>query len=61
MKHFMFTSLSYQSACHQELDKVLEEISKMTSEENRGPLENLYGLKFPNCDRDGLYNLKQVS
>lgn len=33
----------------------------MTSEDNRGPLENLYGLKFPNCDRHGLYNLKQVS
>lgn len=33
----------------------------MTSEDNRGPLENLYGLKFPNCDRRGLYNVKQVS
>ncbi|XP_037543109.1 insulin-like growth factor-binding protein 2-A [Nematolebias whitei] len=50
-----------QSACHQELDQVLEEISKMTSEDNRGPLEDLYGLKFPNCDRDGLYNLKQCN
>lgn len=50
-----------QSACQQELDKVLEEISKMTSEDNRGPLENLYGLKFPNCDRHGLYNLKQCN
>ncbi|XP_040005166.1 insulin-like growth factor-binding protein 2-B isoform X2 [Xiphias gladius] len=49
-----------KSACQQELDKVLEEISKMTSEDNRGPLENLYGLKFPNCDRHGLYNLKQT-
>ncbi len=56
-----FLLLSFQSACQQELDKVLEEISKMTSEDNRGPLENLYGLKFPNCDRHGLYNLKQVS
>lgn len=52
---------SFQSACQQELDEVLKEISKMTSEDNRGPLENLYELKFPNCDKDGLYNLKQVS
>lgn len=50
-----------QSPCQQELDKVLEEISKITSEDNRGPLENLYGLKFPNCDRHGLYNLKQCN
>lgn len=50
-----------QSACQQELDKVLEEISRMTSDDNRGPLENLYGLKFPNCDRHGLYNLKQCN
>lgn len=50
-----------QSACQQELDSVLEEISKMTSEDNRGPLEYLYGLKFPNCDRHGLYNLKQCN
>ncbi|XP_047455995.1 insulin-like growth factor-binding protein 2-B [Mugil cephalus] len=50
-----------QSACQQELDQVLEEISKMTSEDNRGPLENLYGLKFPNCDRHGFYNLKQCN
>ncbi|XP_029386447.1 insulin-like growth factor-binding protein 2-B [Echeneis naucrates] len=50
-----------QTACQQELDMVLEEISKMTSQDNRGPLENLYGLKFPNCDRHGLYNLKQCN
>nr|AHL84196.1 insulin-like growth factor binding protein-2b [Paralichthys olivaceus] len=50
-----------QSACQQELDMVLEEISKMTAEDNRGPLEDLYGLKFPNCDRHGLYNLKQCN
>ncbi|XP_034741124.1 insulin-like growth factor-binding protein 2-B [Etheostoma cragini] len=48
-----------QSACNQELEKVLEEVSKITSEDNRGPLENLYELKFPNCDRHGQYNLKQ--
>nr|XP_046260646.1 insulin-like growth factor-binding protein 2-B isoform X2 [Scatophagus argus] len=53
------TQRAPQSPCQQELDKVLEEISKMTSDDNRGPLENLYGLKFPNCDRHGLYNLKQ--
>lgn len=50
-----------QSACQMELDKVLEEISKMSSEDNRGPLENLYVLKFPNCDRFGLYNIKQCN
>lgn len=50
-----------QTACQQELDKVLEEISRMTSEDNRGPLENLYGLKFPNCDKHRLYNLKQCN
>lgn len=51
---------SDQTACQQELNEVLEEISRMTSEDNRGPLENLYRLKFPNCDKDGLYSLKQV-
>lgn len=55
----MLTS-SVQTACQQELNEVLEEISRMTSEDNRGPLENLYRLKFPNCDKDGLYSLKQV-
>ncbi|XP_034417756.1 insulin-like growth factor-binding protein 2-B [Cyclopterus lumpus] len=55
------TQKGLQSACQQELDSVLEEISKMTSEDSRGPLEYLYGLKFPNCDRHGLYNLKQCN
>ncbi|KAM4609084.1 insulin-like growth factor-binding protein 2-B [Polymixia lowei] len=55
------TQTQPQSSCQQELDKVLEEISKMTFEDNRGPLENLYELKFPNCDRHGLYNLKQCN
>ncbi|KAF3695131.1 Insulin-like growth factor-binding protein 2-A [Channa argus] len=50
-----------QNSCQRELDKVLEEISRMTSEDNRSPLENLYGLKFPNCDRSGMYNLKQCN
>ncbi|XP_017547082.1 insulin-like growth factor-binding protein 2-B [Pygocentrus nattereri] len=48
-----------QSQCQQELDKVLEEISKMTFHDNKGTLENLYELKFPNCDQKGHYNLKQ--
>uniref|UniRef100_A0A8C6V2S7 Insulin-like growth factor binding protein 2b n=1 Tax=Neogobius melanostomus TaxID=47308 RepID=A0A8C6V2S7_9GOBI len=48
-----------QSACQMELDKVLEEISKITTVDHRGPLENLSELKFPNCDPFGLYNIKQ--
>lgn len=50
-----------QSACQLELDKVLEEISKITTEDHRGPLENLSELKFPNCDPFGLYNIKQCN
>ncbi|XP_063070580.1 insulin-like growth factor-binding protein 2-B [Engraulis encrasicolus] len=45
--------------CQQELDKILEEISKMTFLNNKGSLENLYELKFPNCDKEGQYNRKQ--
>ncbi|XP_056322054.1 insulin-like growth factor-binding protein 2-B [Danio aesculapii] len=48
-----------QSQCQQELDKVLENISRMAFHDNKGPLENLYDLKFPNCDKTGQYNLKQ--
>ncbi|XDV30029.1 hypothetical protein PO909_033031 [Leuciscus waleckii] len=48
-----------QSQCQQELDKVLENISRMVFHDNKGPLENLYDLKFPNCDKTGQYNLKQ--
>uniref|UniRef100_A0A4W5PME7 Insulin-like growth factor binding protein 2b n=1 Tax=Hucho hucho TaxID=62062 RepID=A0A4W5PME7_9TELE len=48
-----------KSPCQQELNNVLEEISKMSFHDNRGPVENLYQLKFPNCDRIGQYNLKQ--
>lgn len=29
--------------------------------DDRGPLEHLYSLHIPNCDKNGLYNLKQVS
>ncbi|XP_060786286.1 insulin-like growth factor-binding protein 2-B [Neoarius graeffei] len=47
------------SQCQQELDKVLEEISKMTFHDNKGHLENLYELTFPNCDSNGQYNVKQ--
>ncbi|KAM9486369.1 insulin-like growth factor-binding protein 2-B isoform 2-T2 [Clarias gariepinus] len=47
------------SQCQQELDKVLEEISKMTFHDNKGHLENLYELSFPNCDSNGQYNVKQ--
>ncbi|KAM9805096.1 insulin-like growth factor-binding protein 2-A [Neosynchiropus ocellatus] len=47
-----------QTVCEQELDQVLEKISKMTPEDNRGQLEN---LKFPNCDVNGLFNLKQCN
>ncbi|KAJ3592372.1 hypothetical protein NHX12_007499 [Muraenolepis orangiensis] len=44
-----------QSSCQQELNRVLVEISRMTLQ------ENLYELRFPNCDRNGLYNLKQCN
>ncbi|KAF4087113.1 hypothetical protein AMELA_G00092600 [Ameiurus melas] len=47
------------SQCQQQLDKVLEEISKMTFHDNKGHLENLYELTFPNCDSNGHYNVKQ--
>uniref|UniRef100_A0A3Q3QUH4 Uncharacterized protein n=1 Tax=Monopterus albus TaxID=43700 RepID=A0A3Q3QUH4_MONAL len=44
-----------------QIQTVPQEIYKITSEDSRGPLENLYRLKFPNCDRHGLYNLKQCN
>ncbi|XP_046903160.1 insulin-like growth factor-binding protein 2-B [Hypomesus transpacificus] len=50
-----------QSPCQQELSRVLEHISRMTFQDNRGLLENLYKLKFPNCDKHGHYNLKQCN
>lgn len=53
------TLLPKLSQCQQDLDKVLENISRMTFHDNKGPLENLYDLKFPNCDKTGQYNLKQ--
>jgi len=39
---------------------VLERISKIPFRDNRGPLEDLYSLHIPNCDKRGQYNLKQV-
>uniref|UniRef100_G3PMM3 Insulin-like growth factor binding protein 2a n=1 Tax=Gasterosteus aculeatus TaxID=69293 RepID=G3PMM3_GASAC len=45
--------------CQQELDQILERISKMPFRDNRGPLEDLYALHIPNCDKRGQYNLKQ--
>ncbi|XP_076872176.1 LOW QUALITY PROTEIN: insulin-like growth factor-binding protein 2-A [Brachyhypopomus gauderio] len=51
--------LSEESQCQQELDQVLERISTMPFRDNRGPLEDLYSLHIPNCDKKGQYNLKQ--
>nr|KAF6353364.1 insulin like growth factor binding protein 2 [Pipistrellus kuhlii] len=50
---------SPRTPCQQELDQVLERISTMRLPDERGPLEHLYSLHIPNCDKDGLYNLKQ--
>ncbi|XP_023820683.1 insulin-like growth factor-binding protein 2 isoform X1 [Oryzias latipes] len=52
-------TLPKQTQCQQELDQVLERISKMPFRDNRGPLEDLYALHIPNCDKRGQYNLKQ--
>ncbi|KAJ8349547.1 hypothetical protein SKAU_G00246770 [Synaphobranchus kaupii] len=49
------------SQCQQELDQVLERISKMPFSENRGPLEDLYAMHIPNCDKRGQYNMKQCN
>lgn len=51
----------FKTQCQQELDQVLERISKMPFRDNRGPLEDLYALHIPNCDKRGQYNLKQVT
>ncbi|XP_008581933.1 PREDICTED: insulin-like growth factor-binding protein 2 [Galeopterus variegatus] len=48
-----------RTPCQQELDQVLERISTMRLPDERGPLEHLYALLIPNCDKHGLYNLKQ--
>ncbi|XP_023665758.1 insulin-like growth factor-binding protein 2-A isoform X1 [Paramormyrops kingsleyae] len=48
-----------QTQCQQELDQALERISKMPFSETRGPLEDLYAVHIPNCDKKGQYNMKQ--
>ncbi|XP_075037199.1 insulin-like growth factor-binding protein 2 [Mixophyes fleayi] len=48
-----------RSLCQQQLDQVLERISSMNLPDERGPLEQLYALQIPNCDKSGFYNLKQ--
>ncbi|NXT31313.1 IBP2 protein, partial [Pelecanoides urinatrix] len=50
-----------RTPCQQELDQVLERISTMRLPDERGPLEHLYSLHIPNCDKHGLYNLKQAT
>lgn len=57
----LLARLCPQTPCQQELDQVLERISTMRLPDERGPLEHLYSLHIPNCDKHGLYNLKQVS
>ncbi|XP_077436919.1 insulin-like growth factor-binding protein 2-A isoform X2 [Vanacampus margaritifer] len=57
----MKTSSAFKNACHQELDLFLQEIAKVTSEDNRGALRILYELKLPNCDQRGFYNHKQCN
>ncbi|KAM4025424.1 LOW QUALITY PROTEIN: insulin-like growth factor-binding protein 2 [Anomaloglossus baeobatrachus] len=48
-----------RSLCQQQLDQVLERISSMNLPDERAPLEHLYALHIPNCDKNGLFNLKQ--
>uniref|UniRef100_H3AJ40 Insulin-like growth factor-binding protein 2 n=1 Tax=Latimeria chalumnae TaxID=7897 RepID=H3AJ40_LATCH len=48
-----------RSLCQQELDQALGRISIMNLADDRGPLERLYSLHLPNCDKHGQYNLKQ--
>ncbi|MEE6488820.1 hypothetical protein FKM82_015390 [Ascaphus truei] len=48
-----------RSLCQQQLDQVLERISAMHLPDERGPLEHLYSLHIPNCDKNGYFNLKQ--
>lgn len=57
----MFALFFLKTQCQQDLDQVLERISKMPFRDNRGPLEDLYALHIPNCDKRGQYNLKQVT
>ncbi|OCT63320.1 hypothetical protein XELAEV_18044418mg [Xenopus laevis] len=48
-----------RSLCQLQLDQVLERISGMHLPDDRGPLEHLYALPIPNCDKNGFFNLKQ--
>ncbi|XP_069588789.1 insulin-like growth factor-binding protein 2 [Ranitomeya imitator] len=48
-----------RSLCQQQLDQVLERISSMNLPDERAPLEHLYSIHIPNCDKNGLFNLKQ--
>ncbi|KAM4697428.1 insulin-like growth factor-binding protein 2 [Rhinophrynus dorsalis] len=48
-----------RSLCQVQLDQVLERISSMHLPDERGPLEHLYALHIPNCDKNGYFNLKQ--
>ncbi|XP_054828719.1 insulin-like growth factor-binding protein 2 [Eublepharis macularius] len=57
--HLELRPTSLRTSCQQELDQVLERISTMRLPDERGPLEHLYSLNIPNCDKQGLYNLKQ--
>lgn len=61
MSLFFFFLLFFKTECQQELDQILERIAKMPFRDNRGPLEDLYALHIPNCDKRGQYNLKQVT
>ncbi|OCT60947.1 insulin-like growth factor-binding protein 2 [Xenopus laevis] len=48
-----------RSLCQLQLDQVLERILGMHLPDDRGPLEHLYSLNIPNCDKNGFFNLKQ--
>ncbi|CAH2305166.1 insulin-like growth factor-binding 2 [Pelobates cultripes] len=48
-----------RSLCQLQLDQVLERISIMHLPDERAPLEHLYALHIPNCDKSGSFNPKQ--
>ncbi|KAM9305164.1 insulin-like growth factor-binding protein 2 [Gastrophryne carolinensis] len=49
-----------RTLCQQQLDQVLERIlTSMSVPDERGPLEHLYAIPIPNCDKSGLFSLKQ--
>ncbi|XP_030066499.1 insulin-like growth factor-binding protein 2 [Microcaecilia unicolor] len=49
---------SARTLCQKNLDQVLERISNM-HHPGEDILEHLYSLHIPNCDKNGLFNLKQ--